>query len=146
VDVSRLENEFVMGYRDGDRTLYVSPYNNLDEDLLVTDATKASWSPHWREINDRFDDYLKNDPDLAFLEGKMFFVWEGNHSLTAWWRHINKFHPMDKDWHISVDCIVVDARNYTALFLNAMSDVNWLVHPSPFALFWGFFFMAFYDS
>jgi hypothetical protein len=68
---------------------------------------------------------LQNDPDLAHLAGKMFFVWEGNHRLTAWSRHINKHHALDKDWHISVDCIVVDPRNYTAVFLNAMNDVNW---------------------
>ncbi len=45
VDVSRLENEFVMGYRDGDRAMYVSAYNNLDEPLDVSDDIKSSWSP-----------------------------------------------------------------------------------------------------
>jgi hypothetical protein len=55
----------------------------------------------------------------------MFFVWEGNHRLTAWWRHINNHHADEKSWHISVDCIIVDPRGYTGLFLNAMSDINW---------------------
>jgi hypothetical protein len=41
VDVARLQNEFVMGYRDGDRAIYVSPYNNLDEVLLVSDDIRA---------------------------------------------------------------------------------------------------------
>ena len=45
VDVSHLENEFVMGYRDGDRAMYVSAYNNLDEPLDVSDDIKSSWSP-----------------------------------------------------------------------------------------------------
>ena len=125
VDVSRLENEFVMGYRDGDRALYVSPYNNLDEVLLVSDNIMASWSSLWKEANEEFDAMLRNDSDLAHLAGKMFFVWEGNHRVTAWWRHVNKHHSLDKDWHISVDCIVVDARNSTAVFLNAMNDINW---------------------
>ena len=44
VDVARLENEFVIGYRDGDRALYVSPYNNLVEVLHVFNDIKASWS------------------------------------------------------------------------------------------------------
>lgn len=44
VDISRLENEFVIGYRDGDRALYVSSYNNIDEVLLDTDDIRASWS------------------------------------------------------------------------------------------------------
>ena len=53
------------------------------------------------------------------------FVWEQNYQLTAWWRHIYKHHSMDKDWHISVDYIVVDPRNCTAVFVNAMNDINW---------------------
>ena len=125
VDVSRLQNEFVMGYRDGDRAMYVSPYNNLDEVLHVSEDIRASWSLLWQEANDEFDSILQNDSDLSHLVGKMFFVWEGNHRLTAWFRHINKHHSMYKDWHISVDCIVVDPRNYTADFLNAMNDINW---------------------
>ncbi len=125
VEVSRLENEFVMGYRDGDRAMYVSSYNNLNEVLSVSDDIKASWSPLWLEANEEFDAMLRADSVLAQFAGKMFFVWEGNHRLTAWWRHINKHHSLDKDWHISVDCIVVDARNSTAVFLNAMNDINW---------------------
>lgn len=125
VDVSRLENEFVMGYRDGDRALYVSAYNNLDEPLDVSDDIKSSWSPLWHEANAEFDAILQRDSDLACFVGKMFFVWEGNHRLTAWWRHITNHHPLDKDWHIWADSIVVDARNSTALFLNAMNDINW---------------------
>jgi hypothetical protein len=51
VDVARLENEFVMGYRDGDRAMYVSIYNNLDGVLNVSDDIKSSWSPLWQEAN-----------------------------------------------------------------------------------------------
>jgi hypothetical protein len=47
VDVAHLENEFVMDYRNGDRCLYVSLYNNLDEVLHVSDNIKASWSSLW---------------------------------------------------------------------------------------------------
>jgi len=76
-----LENEFVNGYRDGDRALYVSPYNNLDEVLNVSDDIKSSWSSFWQEANEEFESMLRNDSDLAHLAGKMFFVWEGNHRL-----------------------------------------------------------------
>ena len=68
---------------------------------------------------------LRNDSNLAYLAGKMFYVWEGNHRMTAWWRHINKHHSLDKDWHISADCILVEPRHCTAVFLNAMNDINW---------------------
>jgi hypothetical protein len=84
VDVSRLENEFIMGYRDGDRALYVSRYNNPNEVLYVTDDIHNSWSLFLQEVNEEFEAMLQNDPDLAHLCGKMFYVWEGNHRLSAW--------------------------------------------------------------
>jgi hypothetical protein len=127
VDVVRLQNEFIMGYREGDRVMYVLPYNNLGEVLHVSDDIRTSWSPLWQEASDVLDSMLQDDSDLSYLVGKMFFVWEGNHRLTAWQRHIIKHHSMDKDWHISVDCIVVDPRSCTAVFLNAMNDINWYV-------------------
>jgi hypothetical protein len=83
VDVSRLENEFVMGYRDGDRALYVSIYNNLDEVLHVSDDIQSSWNILWQEVNEEFDTMLQDDSDLAHLVGKMFYVWEGNHRVSA---------------------------------------------------------------
>ena len=146
VDVTRLENEFVMGYREGDRALYVSPYNNLNEVLDVSDDIHNSWSSLWQRANEEFDAMLQNDPDLAHLSGKMFYVWEGNHRLLAWWRHINKHHSLDKDWHISVDRIVVDPRHSTAVFLNAMNDINWLVLFSSPCLFPLFCDALFFDS
>ena len=114
-----------MGYRGGDQAIYISPYNNLDEVLLVSDDIKASWSPLWQEANVGFDANLQRDFDLAHFVDKVFYVWEGNYRLTAWWRHINKHHPLDKDWHISADYIVMDPRNCTAVFLNAINDINW---------------------
>jgi hypothetical protein len=125
VDVVRLQNEFVMGYRDGDRAMYVSPYNNLDEMLHVFDDIRAFWSLLWQETNDEFDSMLQNVSDLSHLVGKMFIVWERNYRLTAWFRYINKHHSMDKNWHIFVDYINVDPRNCIAVFLNAMNNISW---------------------
>jgi hypothetical protein len=124
VDVARLQNEFVMGYRDGDRAMYVSLYNNLDEVFNVSDDIRASWSSLWQECSDEFDSMLKKDSDLSQFVDKMFFMWQGNHRLTSWFRHINKHHSMDKEWHISMDCIVVDPRKCVTVFLNAMNDIN----------------------
>ena len=114
-----------MGYRDGDCALYVSPYNNLGEVLHMSDDILISWSLLWQKANEKFNAMLQNDSNLAHLASKMFYVWERNHRLTAWWRHINKHHSLDKDWHIFVDCIVVDPRYCTAVFLNAMNEINW---------------------
>jgi hypothetical protein len=54
-----------MGYRDGDRAMYVSPYNNLDEVLHVSDDIRASWSSLWQESSDEFDYMLEKDSDLS---------------------------------------------------------------------------------
>ena len=72
-----------MEYRDGDRSLYVSPFNNRNKDLDVSDDIQASFSPLWQEANAHSDAILEKDSDLAFLNGKMFYVWEGNHQLTV---------------------------------------------------------------
>ena len=94
--MQRLENEFITGYRDSDRVLYVSIYNDKAETLDVTSDISNSWSGLWQSANDHFEAELVDDPDLARFSGKMFYVWEGNHCITAWWRHVNNFHRDDK--------------------------------------------------
>ena len=84
-----------MGYRDGDRALYVSPYNNLDEVLYVSNDIMVSWSSLWLEANEEFAAILRVDSVLAHFAGKMVLVWEGNHRLSAWWRHVNNHHSLD---------------------------------------------------
>ena len=84
VDVQQLECDFVMGYRKGDRVLYVSTFNDILVDLRVSPEIMAARSPLWQEANAKFYVKLMNDLELAHLAGKMFFVWEGNHRLTAW--------------------------------------------------------------
>ena len=114
-----------MGYREGDRALYVSAFNDIPVDLPDSPEIMASWSPLWQEASAKFDVKLMDDPDLAYLAGKMFFVWEDNHRLIAWWRHINNNHDNEYSWHILVDCILVDPKECTDIFLNTMSDINW---------------------
>ena len=124
VDVQRLENEFVNGYQDGDRVLYVALYNNHKDSLNVSDDIMASWDDHWKAASNRFDARLLADPDLTPMVGKLFYVWEGNHRLTAWWRHTNKFHANEEKWHMPVWCIVLDSRGNNGILLNAMNDIN----------------------
>ena len=125
VEVQRLECEFVMGYREEDRVMYVLSFNDVSVDMSVSLDIVSSWSPLWQETNVEFEVKIRDDPDLAHLSGKIFFVWEGNHRLTAWWRPINNNHANEKSWHISVDCIMIDPRDCTGAFLNVMSNINW---------------------
>jgi hypothetical protein len=127
MDVQRLESEFITGYRDGDRVLYISPYNNFEKTMDLTEEEIARWSPHWQSVNDKFEKELMADDDLAQLRGKMFYVWDGNHRVSAWMRHITNCHSQEFDWHYRVQCIILDPRGQVANLLNAMSDVNWYV-------------------
>ena len=45
VEVQRLEWEFVMAYREEERVLYVSAFNNVPVDLPVSPTIMATWSP-----------------------------------------------------------------------------------------------------
>ena len=78
----------------------VSVFNNLDETLDMTSEQQVKWSPLWRHVNDEFETKLEDDDDLSILQGKMFFVWDGNHRTTAWMHHITKCHPLEIEWHI----------------------------------------------
>ena len=93
--IQHLEREFVKGYRDGDRVMYISMYNNKELSSDVTEEVKSASSPHWQMANQTFEDGLQGDPDLQQFSGKMFFVWEDNHRLSAWLRHINNHHAED---------------------------------------------------
>lgn len=45
--------------------MYVSPYNNLNDELHVSEDIQASWTLLWQEANDEFDSMLQNDFDLS---------------------------------------------------------------------------------
>lgn len=62
--VQHLEREFVKGYRDGDRVMYISMYNNDEMSSDVTEEVKAKWSPCWVDANQAFEDELQADPEL----------------------------------------------------------------------------------
>jgi hypothetical protein len=122
--IQHLELEFMKGYRDGDRVMYISMYNNEELSSDVTEEVKADWSPCWERANQSFEDELQVDSDLKQFSGKMFYVWEGNHRLAAWLRHINNHHAEDPELHISVHCIILDPCGQVGLLLNAMHDIN----------------------
>jgi hypothetical protein len=123
-NVGMLANEFVKGYREEDRVLYVSPFDITDKDLPVRDDD-AIWSNQlWKAANDEFKEYLSSGLDLHQFRNKYFYVYEGNHRVTVWMGYIHKYHSNNPNWYISVDCIVLDACGECSKFLNAMNDIN----------------------
>ena len=69
-------NEFVKGYRKGDRVLYVSPFNISDNDLEVREYDDIWSNPLWKASNYEFEEYLSYDPDLHRFWNKYFYVYE----------------------------------------------------------------------
>jgi hypothetical protein len=63
-DLTRLEQDFVHGYRDGSSVFYVSLTNEQGEIEEVSDAEKDTWGPHWNAENDVFDAILNATPGL----------------------------------------------------------------------------------
>jgi len=123
-DVKRLEAEFVHGYRDGDRVFYVSLANETGDEKLVSPADEDAWGPFWQLEHEDFEAKVRNDPILDILSGHMFYVWDGNHRLLAWRQFVDRVHGGDRDWHLSVECIVLNVGESTPLLLNAMHDIN----------------------
>lgn len=126
-DVKKLEAEFVHGYRNGDRPLYVSIFNDVGLEVDVTPQVISTWSTHWQDASTKFDNFVERDGELQILHGKMLFVWEGNHRYTAWWRYIESNYGgdhYDPKFYEPVECICIDSRGVLDSLLDAMNDVN----------------------
>jgi hypothetical protein len=123
-DIKRLEAEFSHGYRHGASVFYVTLCNERGEERSVSDAEMRNWDPLWIEVNKHFEDQLRANKHLQHLQGRMFFICDGNHRFKAWTGYIDRLHRDDRDWHISVDSIVLDTKGKTGLLLNAMHDIN----------------------
>lgn len=124
IDVMKMEADFVMGYRDGDRVFYVSTTNENGVSQSIDDSILASWNDHWQERNNEFERFLESDSDFEELRGKMFYVWDGNHRLKAWTQYIQRHYSHRKDWHFPVWSIVLRTGGNIALTITAMNDVN----------------------
>lgn len=89
-DLTKLEQDFVHGYRDGSNVFYVSVTNEQGQTKMVTDAEKEAWGTLWNEENDAFNAMLMATPGLQDLVGSKFFVCDGNHRLLAWTSNIRQ--------------------------------------------------------
>ena len=133
-DLSKLEQEFVHGYREGAAVFYVSLTNEDGNTQEVTAADKAAWGPLWDAENESFNKYLASVPDLKSLQECMFFVCDGNHRRQAWLNHIERLHKNDASWHYWVDAIVLDTKDRIGVVMQVMHDINKYVHdPSPWS-------------
>ena len=123
-DLSKLEQEFVHGYREGAAVFYVSITNEDGNTQQVTAADKAAWGPLWDAENESFEIYLASIPELKSLSNLMFFVCDGNHRRQAWLNHIDRLHKQDASWHYWVDAIVLDTKDRIGVVMQVMHDIN----------------------
>lgn len=123
-DLTKLEQEFVHGYREGASVFYVTTTNEEGKTQEVTEADKASWGPIWDAKNDVFNSFLLSDPNLSGLTNLMFFVCDGNHRRQAWLNHIERVHRGDENWHYLVDSILLDTKGKNGLVMQVMHNIN----------------------
>ena len=77
-----------MGYKRSGPIFYVAMRNFSMEEALVTDATRKGWSKLWQKANKEFESVLNSSPYLKKFSNWMFYIWDGNHRLLAWYPFI----------------------------------------------------------
>ena len=75
-------NKHVDDYREGDWSIYVPIYNDVNVIFDVSVDINFSCSDMWKEVYLLFEKLLM-DNDFSHLSSKMFFMWKGNHIFTA---------------------------------------------------------------
>ena len=129
-DLSKLEQEFVHGYREGASVFYVTITDEEGKSQEVMESDKASWGPIWNAKNDIFNTFLSSDPHLARFTNLMFFVCDGNHRRQAWLNHIDRLHRTDESWHYLVDSILLETNGKIGLVMASTREARRLP-PKP---------------
>lgn len=124
VDIQKLANYFVHGYRFEDHLFYLSTTNDKGLAKYVDVDILSSWDTHWIAHNQTFELKLLNDHVLKTFSRKMFFVWDGNYRLLASRQFIEIFHCNDLEWQFEVDCIFVNTFKQLATLMTFMYDVK----------------------
>ena len=91
---------------------------------MVSEEDRSGWSPNWQRREWELERLIAKDKDLKVLSNRMFFVWDGNHRLQAWWKFISQTHPLDYNWHYAVRAMVFLTKNDVTSILTAMHDIN----------------------
>jgi hypothetical protein len=123
-DLTKLEQEFVHGYREGASVFYVTITDEEGRTREVNEADKASWGPIWNAKNEEFNDFLLSVPELVNFKNLMFFVCDGNHRRQAWLNHIERLHKTEEAWHFLVNSILLDTKGKIGIVMQVMHNIN----------------------
>ena len=124
LNVFKLEQGFIHGYRAGSAVFYISVVNNQIKTKDVTFELINFWNIHSKNANAKFDEFLKKDNIHNKFVDKIFWIWDGNHHLQAWRSVIDKHHSGEVTWHISVDSILLNPSPDVVVLLKAKHDLN----------------------
>ena len=95
-DLSKLEEEFAHGYREGASIFYVTTTDEGGKTKEVSASDKDRWGPIWNKKNNEFNNFLLSVPELAGMTDVMYFVCDGNHRCQAWLSHIDRLHKSNE--------------------------------------------------
>ena len=123
-NITKLEQEFAEGYRDGVAVFYVFTTNEEGQSEEFNDEEMSKWDPIWREKNKVFTCYLESRRELNFLKNLKFFICDGNHRRLAWMNVIDKYYILVPKWHFVVDCILLETKGRSELVMQVMYDIN----------------------
>ena len=123
-DITKLEQEFAGGYRDGAAVFYVSITNEEGQSEEFSDVEMSNWDPIWREKNELFTRYLDSRRETKDMKNLKFFICDGNHRRLAWMNVIDRCYSSSPKWHFLVDCIVLETKGRTELVMQVMHDIN----------------------
>ena len=123
-DITKLEQEFAGGYRDGAAVFYVSTTNEEGQSKEFSDEEMSKWDPIWREKNEVFTRYLESQREVNFLKNLKFFICDGNHWRLAWMNVIDRCYTLVPKWHFVVDCILLETKGWSELVMQVMHDIN----------------------
>ena len=80
------------------------------EEAIVTDATRKGWLKLWQKANQEFESVLNSNPYLKKFSNRMFYVWDGNHRLLAWYLFIATNQKNNPAFHTPVKSIVLNVH------------------------------------
>ena len=123
-DITKLEQEFAGGYRDGAAVFYISTTNEEGKSEEFSEEEMSMWDPIWREKNEVFMCYLDSCRELSFLKNLKFFICNGIYRRLAWMNVIDRCYPVNPKWHFLVDCILLETKGRSELVMQVMHDIN----------------------
>lgn len=109
-NIAILSRSFHVGYILGSTTFYMVLEHFLEDGYIqeVNDDIRATWDDAWKEKNEVFETFLR-DNNLSYFSNKMFFIWDGNDKFKAWYKNKSE-NFQDVDYHIAPTSIVLDGQ------------------------------------